>query len=234
LEPLRDQLPEEVFTTPFRVPKTDGSGNNRANLREALKLLRGAGFRLVDGVMTNADGLALTFEILLVSPASERIALPFVDNLERIGVTATVRTVDVVQYQNRMRDFDFDMTTGVFGQSLSPGNEQRDYWGSAAAVRPGSRNLIGIQSPAIDALVDAVIQAEDREALITVTRALDRVLLWGHYLVPHFHSRADRLIYWNRFGRPDEKPKYGAGFLDTWWIDPQKDAAVRDWRKTKR
>ncbi|MDF1793998.1 MAG: extracellular solute-binding protein [Thalassobaculaceae bacterium] len=232
LEPLRDQLPPEVFTEEFHTAKTDGSGNARANLREGLRILRDAGWSLQDGVMKNADGLALDFEILLGNATSERFVLPFAKNLERLGAKVSVRTVDPVQYQNRVRDFDFDMTIGLFPQSLSPGNEQMDFWHSTRAVQPGSRNIIGISDPAIDALVRHVVTAQDRDALITATRALDRALLWGFYVVPHFHSRSDRIIYWNRFGRPDEKPRYEIGFSDTWWVDPEKDAAVRKWRRS--
>lgn len=231
LEPLRDQIPPEVFTEEFHIPATDGSGNNRGNLRKGLQILREAGWSLQDGVMTNADGVKLEFEILLGSAASERFTLPFTKNLERLGIKASVRTVDPVQYQNRLRDFDFDMTIGVFPQSLSPGNEQVDFWGSSRATQPGSRNIIGIADPAIDALVRQVVTAKDREALITATRALDRVLLWNYYLVPHFHSRTDKVVYWNRFGRPDTKPSLTTGFSDTWWVDPEKDAAVRKWKR---
>lgn len=232
LEPLRDQLPPEVFTEEFANPTTDGSGNNRANLREGLQILRDAGWSLQDGVMTSADGVKLEFEILLANAASERFVLPFAKNLERLGAKATVRTVDPVQYQNRLRDFDFDMTIDVFGQSLSPGNEQMDFWHSTRADQPGSRNTIGIADPAIDALVRHVVTARDRDALVIATRALDRALLWGYYVVPHFHSRTDRIVYWDRFGRPDTKPKLTTGFLDTWWVDPEKDAAVRQWRRS--
>lgn len=231
LEPLRDQLPPEAFTEEFHTPKTDGSGNARANLREGLRILREAGWSLQDGVMKNADGVALEFEILLGNATSERFTLPFAKNLERLGAKVSVRTVDPVQYQNRIRDFDFDMTIGLFPQSLSPGNEQMDFWHSSRAGQPGSRNIIGISDPAIDQLVRNVVTADSRDALVTATRALDRALLWGFYVVPHFHSRTDRIIYWNRFGRPAEKPRYATGFTDTWWVDPEKDAAVRKWRR---
>lgn len=232
LEPLRDQLPPEVFTEEFHTATTDGSGNNRANLREGLRILRDAGWSLQDGVMTSEDGRKLEFEILLGNATSERFVLPFAKNLERLGAKVNVRTVDPVQYQNRVRDFDFDMTIGLFPQSLSPGNEQMDFWHSTRADQPGSRNIIGIADTAIDTLVRHVVTAKDRDALIIATRALDRALLWGYYVVPHFHSRSDRLIYWNRFGRPDEQPRYATGFTDTWWVDPEKDAAVRKWRRS--
>lgn len=235
LEPYRDKLPPELFTQEFTVPKTDGSGNPRQNLRAGLKLLRDAGWSVQDGVMRNAEGQELGFEILLVTQSGmERIALPLVANLEKLGIKATVRNVDPAQYENRVRDFDFDMIVGSFGQSQSPGNEQRDYWSSAAADAPGSRNVIGVRDPVVDALVEKVIQAPDRDALVAATRALDRVLLWGFYVVPHFHSESYRLIYWNKFGKPAVAPKYGLGYPDTWWVDPQKVAAVEAWRRTRK
>lgn len=233
LEPYRDRLPPELFTTEFTVPRTDGSGNPRQNLRTGLKLLREAGWSAQDGVMRNAEGQVLGFEILLVTQSGmERIALPFAANLEKLGIRATVRNVDPAQYQNRVRDFDFDMIVGSFGQSQSPGNEQRDFWSSALADVPGSRNVIGIKDPVVDALVEKVIQAPDRAALVAATRALDRVLLWGFYAVPHFHSESYRLIYWNKFGKPAVAPKYGLGYPDTWWVDPEMVAAVETWRRT--
>jgi len=235
LEPFRDQLPPEVFNKEFKVPTTDGSGNPRDNLRAALKLLREAGWAVKDGVLRNAGGQALAFEILLVSQSGQdRIALPFVSNLEKLGIKASVRNVDPAQYQNRERDFDFDMIVGLFGQSQSPGNEQRDYWSSEAADAPGSRNVIGVRDPVVDALIEKVIRAPDREALVAATRALDRVLLWGFYVVPHFHSESYRLIYWNKFGKPGVSPKYGLGYPDTWWVDPEKVAAVEAWRRTRK
>jgi microcin C transport system substrate-binding protein len=233
LEPLRDQLPAEVFTAEYKAPVTDGSGANRQNLRAALKFLRDAGWSLADGVMTK-DGLKLAFEILITQgSAQERILNPFIANLEKIGVKVTLRLVDPAQYQNRLRDFDYDMIVGLWGQSLSPGNEQRDFWGSEAASRPGSRNYIGLQDPAIDRLIEHVVQADSREALITATRALDRALLWGHYVIPQFHSGTFRVIFWNKFGQPKVAPKYGLGFPSTWWVDPEKAAAVRAYQGKK-
>jgi len=233
LEPYRDKLPPELFTTPFTVPKTDGAGNPRPNLRAGLKLLREAGWSVKDGMMRNAEGQALSFEILLVTQSGlERIALPFADNLTTLGITAKVQPVDPAQYENRVRDFDFDMIIGTFGQSQSPGNEQRDYWSSAAADAPGSRNLIGVKDPVVDALIDKVIRAPDRAALVAATRALDWVLLWGFYVVPNYHSESYRLIYWNKFGKPAVAPRYGLGYPDSWWVDPEKVAAIEAWRRT--
>lgn len=226
LERYRGRIPEEALTTEYQPPTTDGSGNNRANLRKGAELLEQAGWKVIAGKCTNTEtGKVLSFEILLNNPAFERICQPFVQNLGRLGVQARIRTVETAQYQNRMNDFDFDMTVEVFGQSLSPGNEQREYWGSEAADSPGSRNTIGIKDPVIDELIDLLIAAPDREGLIARTHALDRVLLWGHYVIPHWHSRTFRVAYWNMFSRPKVTPKYALG-LETWWIDQEKLAAL--------
>jgi microcin C transport system substrate-binding protein len=226
LEPFRGRVPDEVFTQAYQPPRTDGSGDIRGNLRTAVELLKEAGWELREGVMTNAEtGETLAFEILLVQPAFERITLPFAKNLKRIGVEARVRTIDTSQYRRRMDTFDFDMTVGSWGQSRSPGNEQREFWSSAAADREGSRNWIGIRSPVVDALVELLIAAPDREALVTRTRALDRVLQWGHYVIPHWYIGSDRIVYWNKFGRPAITPDQGVQF-DTWWLAPQQAATV--------
>ncbi|MBT6135969.1 MAG: ABC transporter substrate-binding protein [Rhodospirillaceae bacterium] len=234
LETFKGQVPDEVFTTEYQAPKTDGSGNNRRNLRKALKLLGEAGWVVKDRKLRNAAGEAMAFETLLVSPAFERLVLPFKKNLERLGVDMSVRTVDTAQYQRRLDDFDFDVVVSGFGQSLSPGNEQRDYWHSSKVDVQGSRNVMGIADPVVDQLIEMVIQAPDRESLINRTRALDRVLLWGHYVIPHFHIRVARIIYWNKFGRPKQLAKYSTGFPTTWWIDPEREAAVKTWRKKSK
>ncbi|MGH6895189.1 MAG: extracellular solute-binding protein [Geminicoccaceae bacterium] len=226
LEPLRGQIPKQVFTATYQPPSTDQPGGLRANLRQALELLNQAGWVIESGRLVNQEtGRPMTFEILLVSPEFERIVLPFIQNLERLGVRATVRVVDTAQYQNRLDDFDFDMTSTVWGQSASPGNEQREYWGSKAAETPGSRNLAGIKNPAIDVLIDAVIGAETRDQLETAVHALDRVLLWGHYVIPHWQIQVYRIAYWNKFGRPEIIPPYGLD-LFAWWIDEDKVAAL--------
>lgn len=225
LENYRGRVPQEVFTTPYAPPATDGSGNNRDNLRQAAQLLKEAGWSVRDGRLVDAQGRPFDFEILLSSPDFERVAQPFARNLERLGITARIRTVDPAQYQNRLNDYDYDMTVEVFGQSLSPGNEQRDFWGSASADIPGGRNTIGIKDPVVDELVNLVISAPSRESLLARTRALDRVLLWGHYVIPHWHIRSFRVAQWNMFGRPVEFPKYGFAF-DAWWVDQQKLAAL--------
>ena len=225
LEPFRDQLPPEVFTKEYQAPTTKGS-DLRNNLRTALELLRQAGWQVQGGRLVNKDtGQPLAFEILLVQPAFERIVGPFVQNLKRLGIQATIRTVDTAQYQNRLDGFDFDMVVASWGESQSPGNEQRDFWGSQAADTRGSRNFAGIKSPAVDALIDKVIQAPTREDLVTATHALDRVLLWGYYVIPHWHITYDRVAYWNKFSRPEVNPKYGID-LFAWWIDPVKLAAL--------
>ncbi|MFO1057288.1 MAG: extracellular solute-binding protein [Dongiaceae bacterium] len=226
LEPYRGKIPDEVFTTAYQPPKSDGSGNNRANLRLAAELLKKAGWEVRNGVLVNGQtGAPLTFEFLLEDSSFERPVLPFVQNLQRLGIKVTVRTVDSSQYQKRLDSFDFDMTLSGFGQSLSPGNEQRDFWGSATADTPGSRNTIGIKDPVIDALVDLVISAPDRQALITRTHALDRVLQWGYYVVPNWHSGKFRVVYWNKLAHPATTPPYSLA-LDTWWVDPAKAAAL--------
>lgn len=221
LQPHRKAVPERVFTQEYRPPVTDGSGNIRAQLRKALDLLARAGWEVspVDRKMRNSAGNEpLEFEILLNDPAFERVCLPYARNLERLGIEARVRTVDSTQYQNRINDFDFDMTVNVFPQSLSPGNEQRDFWSSGAAATPGSRNIAGVSEPVVDELVELVVGASDRAALVARARALDRVLLWGHYVVPHWHSRVFRIAYWDKFARPAITPRYGLA-LDAWWAN---------------
>jgi microcin C transport system substrate-binding protein len=227
LEPYRDQLPEEVFTQAYEEPKTDGSGNNRENLRHAFQLLQEAGWVVEDDRLVNQEtGEPMQFELLLADPASERYAAPWVNNLKRLGVDAQIRIVDTAQYQNRMDNFDFDVTSEIWGQSNSPGNEQRDMWGSAVADVPGSRNTAGIRNPVVDALIDKVITASSREELETAVRALDRVLLWGRYVVPHFVDDGFRVAYRNKFSRPEILPEDGPDFM-AWWVDPVKVAALQ-------
>ena len=228
LEPYRGRLPNEVFTEEYNPPQSDGSGNIRTNLRTASKLLREAGWEVKDGKRVNTEtGETLDFEILLISPLFERIALPFAQNLEKLGVKASIRTVDTAQYVRRMDTYDFDVIVSTFGQSLSPGNEQRSYWGSGVANMEGGRNYIGINDPVVDALIEKVIAAPDRPALVTATRALDRVLQWGQWLVPHWHIKYDRIAFWNKFGRPDVTPVQGNQFL-AWWVDPAKEIALKN------
>lgn len=228
LEPFRDQLPPEVFTAVYTPPSTDGSGELRGNLRTAFELLQEAGWevdRATRKLVHAETGRPMRFEILLVNPAFERITGPFLRNLERLGIDATMRTVDTAQYQNRMDAFDFDMAVSVWGQSLSPGNEQRDFWSCEAAATSGSRNLAGICDPVVDAMIERVIQAEDREELVAATRALDRVLLKGHYVIPHWYSPVTRVAYWDKFARAPIDPRYGLD-LNAWWVDPARAQRV--------
>ena len=222
LERYRGRIPEEVFTTAYDPPSTDGSGEIRENLRTARSLLETAGWSVSDGALVGPDGTQMTIEFLLVSPAFERILGPMVQNLARLGINGKIRTVDNAQYQNRLDEFDFDIIVLARGQSLSPGNEQRGYWTSSFADPHGSQNFSGIKNSVIDELVEALISAPDRESLVARTRALDRVLLWGHYVVPHWHIRSFRLVYWNMFGKPETPPKYGISFPNTWWYDEGK------------
>jgi len=220
LQPLRAQVPPEVFTQVYRAPGTDGSGNNRQQLRRAMALLKAAGWSINHGVLQNAAGETLVFELLLVQKEFERVVAPMLRNLERLGVKVNIRIVDVSQYINRLRAFDFDMVVYSYGQSNSPGNEQRDFWHSGMADQPGSRNLMGIKNPAVDALIEQIIAAPDREQLVLRTRALDRVLQWNHYLIPQFHIDSYRIAYWDKFEMPAVHPPYALGF-DTWWLKPQ-------------
>lgn len=226
LEPFRDRIPGRVFTEVYDPPSTDGSGSNRENLRTAFTLLKDAGWEVRNRVLTHSQtGQVFRFEILLRSDALVPHTQVLVQGLRRLGIEATIRVLDDAAYRRRMDSFDFDMTVAVFGQSVSPGNEQREYWGSEAAAREGSRNIIGIRDPVIDELIELLIAAPDRESLITRTRALDRVLLWNHFLIPMYHGETDRLAFWNRFGQPDVIPKSGVN-TNVWWIDPDKDAAL--------
>jgi microcin C transport system substrate-binding protein len=226
LEDYRDRLPPRVFNERYRPPSTDGTGWPRENLKKAFALLAEAGWEVRDMRLVNtATGAPMRFEILLVSQAFERIALPFVRNLRRLGIETSVRLVDQSQYINRLRDFDFDMIVAVWGQSNSPGNEQRGTWGSAAAGEPGSSNYAGIRDPVVDALIDLVIAAPDRDSLVARTRALDRVLLSGFYVIPQWHTQEDRILYWDRFSRPAITPDQGTA-IEFWWFDQDKAARL--------
>ena len=233
LSQFRDQLPKEVFTKEYNPPSSDGSGNIRQNLREASKLLLEAGWIVKDGIRINSNtGEHLAFEILLVSPLFERIVLPFKKNLEKLGIAATVRTVDTAQYVRRLDTFDFDVIVISIGQSLSPGNEQRSLWGSSSVNMEGGQNYMGISDAVVDALVESVIEAPNRDALIAATRALDRVLQWGHWLVPHWHIKYDRIAYWDKFGYPDATPSSGNQFM-SWWIEESREQALKQWKSHK-
>lgn len=221
LEPFRDQLPPEVFEQIYHPPKTKGDGNNRENLRKAGEILEAAGYKLgPDGIRVNDKGVRLEFEFIDNNPAFERWITPFIQNLQKIGVKASYRTIDEAQYQNRMNNFDYDMTVMVIPQSSSPGNEQREFWGSSRADMPGSRNYIGIKNPVVDALIEKIVSAETREDLVTACRALDRVLQWNYYVIPNWYLSAWRLAWWDKFGKPDRIPEYGLSVSDTWWAKP--------------
>jgi microcin C transport system substrate-binding protein len=226
LETVRDKVPPEVFTTPYTNPVGGNAENVRANLREATRLLKDAGYEIRNQKLVNAkSGEAMSVEILTEDPNVERYILFYKPSLERLGITVTVRTVDDPQYENRLRNWDFDIIVASWPESLSPGNEQRDFWGTPAADTPGSRNYVGIKNPAVDALIERVIFAKDRAELVAATKALDRVLLWNYYVVPQFTSDTTRTARWDRFGRPDPLPKYGAAAFPTvWWWDAEKAA----------
>ena len=232
LEPYADILPKEIFTLEFTNPVNDGSGYIRTQLQAATKLLKEAGWKLNNGKLQNISSKEyFKFEILLYSPAFERIVFPFKDNLEKLGIEVSVRTIDSAQYQKRIETFDFDMVVQTFSQSLSPGNEQRNFWGSDAAKTNGSRNIIGINNYVVDSLIEKLINAKDRNELITITKALDRVLLWNYYLIPNWHISSDRVLYWDFFDQPNIKPKYSLGF-DTWWINQKKYDLIQSKRST--
>jgi microcin C transport system substrate-binding protein len=223
LSAYKDKLPRAVFTTPFTNPTTDGTGNNRDALRRAIKILDDAGYKTgKDGIRVHEKtGVRLSFEIIEHQQAFERWILPFIKNLKRIGVEATFRVIDTSQYVDRMTNFDFDMTVNGFGQSLSPGNEQMEFWHSSKADILGSRNYMGIKNPVIDDLVMQVINAPDREELVYRTRALDRALLWGYYLIPQWHINTWRVVHWDKFEKPSVQAPYALGELDTWWSKQQ-------------
>jgi microcin C transport system substrate-binding protein len=225
LESVRDKIPASVFTTPYKNPVNDSPETIRNNLREADRLLKEAGWEVKNGRRVNPKGEVLSVELLSSSPNEERVFLPYKASLERLGIAATVRTVDDVQYTNRTRAFDFDIATGLWPQSLSPGNEQREFWGSQSAAREGSRNLAGIADPGVDALIDKVIFARDRDELVAATKALDRVLLAHDYVVPQWTSLKQRTGRWNRYSHPEAMPRYGgAAFPTIWWYDEAKAA----------
>lgn len=229
LKELKDEVPPEVFTTPYTNPVTDGSGSIRKQLREATKLFKAAGWIVKDGKLVNAKtGERMSANFLLVSPQFERIVQPYARNLEKLGIEISLRVIDPAQYSRRIDSFDYDIIVGNFGQSASPGNEQRNFWGSEAADRQGSRNLIGIKNPAIDKLIDKIIFAKDRDELVAVTRAMDRVLLWNHYLVPQWFAPYSRIAHWDRFGHPEKFPSISVGFPTVWWWDDKAAAKLAE------
>jgi microcin C transport system substrate-binding protein len=227
LESVRDKVPPEVFTAAYANPVGGNSDAVRANLREGLRLLKEAGFEVRDHKLVDPTGKPVAVEIMVQDPPSERIALFYKPSLERMGVTTSIRVVDDAQYQNRLRGFDFDIIVDLWPESLSPGNEQREFWGSQTADQPGSKNTVGIKNPAVDALIDKVIFAKDRAGLVAATKALDRVLLWNFYVVPQFTYGYTRYARWDRFSHAEPLPKYGhSGLPSLWWFDADKAAKI--------
>ena len=229
LSAYQDQLPASVFEQPYTLPVSKGDGNNRDNLRKAVMLLREAGWTVKNNQLVNADGKPFVIEMMIVQPSMERVSNPYAQALKKLGITLVSRHVEVSQYINRMRSFDYDMVAMTIGQSLSPGNEQYDYWHSESADIKGSRNFSGIKNPVVDELVAQIITAPSREELVYRTRALDRVLLNNHYVIPHWHKNSHRIAYWDKFAKPDISPKYDPSYqlgLKTWWVDPLKEASL--------
>ncbi len=228
LETVRDKVPPELFVKPYTNPVGGNRENVRANLRESTRLMKEAGYEVRNQKLVNAKtGEALSVEMLTEDPSVGRIILFYKPSLERLGITVNVRTVDPAQYENRLRNWDFDVIIASWPESLSPGNEQRDFWSSQAADTSGSRNFVGIKNPAVDALIDRVIFAKDRAELVAATRALDRVLLWNHYVVPQFTIDRVRTARWDRFGRPDPLPKYAEpAFPTVWWWDSERAGKI--------
>ena len=226
LDAVRDKVPPEVLTTPYANPVNGNPQAVRNNLREALRLLKQAGYEVRDQQLVNAKtGEPYAIEFLSEDPGFQRVFLFYKPSLDRLGIAITVRTVDEAQYENRLRSWDFDIITAAWPAPLTPGNELRGYWGSQAAEEPGSYNLIGIKNPAVDAMIDQIVSAKNRADLQTATRALDRILLWNHYVVPQWYYNKVRTARWDRFGHPDQMPKYGgAAFPTVWWWDAQKAA----------
>ena len=229
LEPYRDQLPAEVFTESYVGPVTDGSGRNRKQLRQALALFNKAGWKLESGKLTK-DGKQLKVEYLLAQPDGQRVAAPFIQNLKKAGIDASMRVVDSAQYQVRLDDFDFDLITVFLNFFPPPGPELRSYFGSVAADERGTGNYAGIKNPVVDALIEGIVNAKSLDSLQTTSRALDRVLLWNNYSIPQFYNSQHRTAHWNRFGMPDTLPKYvtftGSGFPTGWWVDKVLDSKL--------
>jgi microcin C transport system substrate-binding protein len=232
LETVRDKVPPEVFTKAYSNPVGGNPATVRKNLLEATRLLRDAGYSIHDQLLVDSkSGEPFAVEFLSSYPILERVFLFYKPSLERLGITVSVRTVDEAQYENRLRSWDFDVVTYAWGEARLPGSELRDYWGSEAAAQPGSRNVIGIENPAVDALIRLVLLAKHYDNLVAAVRALDRVLLWNHYVVPQWSYNKLRVARWDRFTHPYPLPKYGiSGFPSLWWWDADKAARVRDRR----
>ena len=230
LKPLEDALPASVFTEAFSLPKTQGDGRNRQQLRQAKLLLESAGWTVKNNQLINARGDVFKFEFLTYDPAFERIINPFIKGLKRLGIQASIHKVEVSQYINKLREFDYDIVTYSYGQSLSPGIEQKQFWHSSTADMKAGRNFLGLRNSAIDELVDHVIQAHTREELVTATKALDRALLHNWYVIPQWYIDSHRIAYWDKFAMPKSSPPYDgrfSGTLHTWWIDSNKAKTLR-------
>jgi len=225
LEPYRDKLPPEVFTDAYVSPVTDGSGRNRKQLREAIRLFKEGGWELSDGKLMK-DGKQMKIEILLVSPDQQRVQAIFLQNMKKAGIDAEFRVVDSSQYQVRIDDFDFDIVSVKFNFFPPPGTELRSFYGSEAADERGTGNYTGIKNEVVDELIEQVVSAPTHEQLKVASRALDRVLLWNDYVITQFFNAEFRLAYWNRFGQPETRPKYGTGFPGTWWLDESLDGKL--------
>ncbi|QJQ96239.1 ABC transporter substrate-binding protein [Halomonas sp. PA5] len=223
LKPFRDILPERLFSQGLPI---DHPQDLRERLRLALTLLREAGYEVRDGMLVHGEtGRPLSFEVMLFDSGLERVVQPMLRNMARLGIQSSIRIVDINQYLNRLRSFDFDIVTGQFPQSNNPGNEQRGFWTSEFANTPQSRNLMGLSTPAVDALVERLIRADSRDELNSVAQALDRVLRWGFYMIPHYHSGETRIAVWDKFGYPEPFPAYGLD-LDAWWVDAEHEAEI--------
>ncbi len=220
LKEIEKLVPPQVFTTEWKNPVNNSPEDARKNLGEAAKLLAAAGYTQKGGALANAKGEPLTAEFLISQPDFERVLLPLKANLDKLGVKSSIRIVDSSQFTSRERSFDFDIVVHTVAQSISPGNEQRDYWGTEFADKQGSQNLAGIKNPGIDKLIEKIVFAASRAELVAATKALDRVLLWNHYVVPQWHSPNDRIATWNMFGRPAKLPSQATSFQQVWWMDP--------------
>jgi microcin C transport system substrate-binding protein len=228
LQSLEAEVPEEVFTEEFTLPVHDSPQATRQHLRHAVELFAEAGWTSQGGRLVNEAGEQFRIEFLAFNPDAERVTGSYINTLRRLGIDASLRIIDSSQYVNRQRAFEFDVTTAVFQQSLSPGNEQRDYWSTEAADMPGSRNLAGIRNDAVDELIDRIIFAADREELVAASRALDRVLLWNYYMVPQWHNPNIWTAFWDKFGIPDEQPTYVGVDLDSWWVIQEREEEIEE------
>jgi microcin C transport system substrate-binding protein len=226
LEPFRGKVPDEVFGEPYVPPVSDGSGQDRTMLRRASNLLQQAGYPIKDGKRVDAKGEPVTFEFLISEPTFQPHHMPFIKNLAVLGIDATLRIVDPVQYRKRVDEFDFDITVERFNFSTTPGDSLRSYVTSESANRMGSNNRAGIADPVVDALIEKIIAADTRDQLTTACRALDRVIRAGRYWIPHWYLAAHRIAYWDVFGFPPKKPGFSRGIPETWWYDADKAAKL--------